>query len=325
MENLGSLCLAMERPAEAEKLITDVLAINGRTIGEKHPWNLSPQLNLAKVYSAQNKLGEAERMFAEVRRNARDRLGPDDGITVSATAYLASRYENSDRLREAEKLFNEVRESHLRVSGPENWRTLQARRNLAWNHHLQNRDVDATAEFRELLATERRVLSDQNPETLSTRKAFLRLSEALLNADMALEITSQWAASPDTVMAGQLEGLGRTLLDQHRYPDAERVLRACLAMRDKVSPDDWSRFSAQSRLGESVFGQKKYADAESLIVQGYDGLKARQGSLPADGQSALNEAGKRVVRLYDQWGQGSKAAEWRNKLQTPRDPKDPDG
>jgi hypothetical protein len=50
-------------------------------------------------------------------------------------------------------------------------------------------------------------------------------------------------------------------------------LRACLAIREKKLPDDWRRFNAQSLLGGSLLGQQKYAEAEPLLVQGYEGMK----------------------------------------------------
>ena len=34
--------------------------------------------------------------------------------------------------------------------------------------------------------------------------------------------------------------------------------------------------NARSLLGESLIGQKKYADAEPLVLSGYEGLRARE-------------------------------------------------
>jgi len=37
----------------------------------------------------------------------------------------------------------------------------------------------------------------------------------------------------------------------------------------KNQPDDWQRFRAESLLGASLAGQKKYANAAPLLLEGY--------------------------------------------------------
>jgi hypothetical protein len=64
----------------------------------------------------------------------------------------------------------------------------------------------------------------------------------------------------------------------------------------------------------SLLGQRKYADAEPWLLQGYEGLKAWAAQRPAVPQPRLREAGARIVRLYEAWGQAKKAAEWKVRL-----------
>jgi hypothetical protein len=62
-------------------------------------------------------------------------------------------------------------------------------------------------------------------------------------------------------------------------------------------------------LGEALLGQSKLAEAEPLLVQGYEGLKAREASiLPEVRTQRLSEAGRRVIRLYAALNQPGKAA-----------------
>ena len=63
-----------------------------------------------------------------------------------------------------------------------------------------------------------------------------------------------------------------------------------------------------------MLGQKKFADAEPLILAGYEGMMARHVKIPASGKPRLNDAAQRVVQLYEDWGKKDKAAEWRAKL-----------
>jgi hypothetical protein len=111
--------------------------------------------------------------------------------------------------------------------------------------------------------------------------------------------------------------LGTNLLKQARWSEAEPVLRACLAIREKALPDDWLRFNTMSQLGGALLGQGRCAEAEPLIVGGYEGMKAREAKILPPGRPRLAEAAERVVRLYEDWGQPDQAAAWRAKLGRP--------
>jgi eukaryotic-like serine/threonine-protein kinase len=50
-------------------------------------------------------------------------------------------------------------------------------------------------------------------------------------------------------------------------------------------------------------------EAEPLILQGYEGMKAREAKIPAPAKKRLAEAAERVVKLYEVWGRKNKAAE----------------
>ena len=108
--------------------------------------------------------------------------------------------------------------------------------------------------------------------------------------------------------------LGLCLLRQDRAADAEPLLRECLAIREKLTPDDWPRFNAMSLLGGCLLGQKKYDEAEPLIIRGYEGMNARASRIPAAAHYLLSEAAGRIIGLYVAWDRPAQAAEWRAKL-----------
>jgi eukaryotic-like serine/threonine-protein kinase len=85
-------------------------------------------------------------------------------------------------------------------------------------------------------------------------------------------------------------------------------------MRQIEQPGDWWRFETASQLGTALAGQKKYAEAEPSLLEGYAGLKECAAKMPARGQRALVAAGARIVPFYEAWGKKDKAQEWRKKL-----------
>ena len=99
-----------------------------------------------------------------------------------------------------------------------------------------------------------------------------------------------------------------------RFVQAEGVFREVLALKEKTAPDKWGRFYVQNSLGAALTGEKKYAEAEPLLVSGYEGVKQRESQLNPDTKKHLAEAGDGVVAMYQAWGKPEKAAEWRAKL-----------
>jgi eukaryotic-like serine/threonine-protein kinase len=69
-----------------------------------------------------------------------------------------------------------------------------------------------------------------------------------------------------------------------------------------------------SQLGAALAGQKRLAEAEPLLIKGYDGLNERQPKIPVPARKFVIEAGERLISLYEAWGKKEKAAEWKAKL-----------
>src|SRR5262245_50609207 len=91
--------------------------------------------------------------------------------------------------------------------------------------------------------------------------------------------------------------------------------RESLAIRQKKDPEHWSTFDAQLILGIALLGQKKYAEAEPLSLQGYRGMKDCEAHAPAYARVRLTAAIQRLILLYDDWGKPERAAGWRKKLE----------
>ena len=85
---------------------------------------------------------------------------------------------------------------------------------------------------------------------------------------------------------------------------------------DKLFPDAGYRFYLISLLGGSLAGQAKYAEAEPLLRQGYEGLVQRQASLPPilNAPRRVTESLERLVQLSDAWAKPTQAADWKKKL-----------
>ena len=119
----------------------------------------------------------------------------------------------------------------------------------------------------------------------------------------------------DKQIASVLSSCGRGFLALKAWTDAEPVLRECLTIREKLEADDWRTFSTTSMLGGSLLGQEKFAEAEPMLLAGYEGLQLREDKILSYNRERLTESIERLVELYTAWQKPEQAEEWSTRLE----------
>src|SRR5271157_4885900 len=319
--NLAAAYLAAGRTAEAITLDEATLKLRETKLGPGHPATLTSRHNLAETYRAAGRTAEAVALHEATLKLCESKLGPNHPDTLTSRSSLASAYWSAGRTAEAVALDEETLKLCESKFGPDHPATLTSRNNLAETYRAAGRTAEAVALHEATLKLCESKLGPDHPHTLRSRS----------NLAVAYVAAGRWAAAeplrrdlldrrrratpPDSpVLADDLAGLGFNLLMQAKRPEAETVLRECLAIHEKVIPDVWSRFNTMSQLGGALLGQGRYAEAEPLVIEGYKGMKAREVKMPPTAKPRLPEAADRVVRMYEGWGQPEKAAEWKARL-----------
>jgi hypothetical protein len=110
------------------------------------------------------------------------------------------------------------------------------------------------------------------------------------------------AGTESTAYAGELAGLGLNLVHQRKYEEAELTLRETLVLREQLQvkklATPWQVANVKSMLGEALLGQKKFNEAEPLLVAGYEGLKQNEKSIPEFARyERMTEAIQRLIDL----------------------------
>ena len=97
---------------------------------------------------------------------------------------------------------------------------------------------------------------------------------------------------------------------------AEKVCRgrSRFAASRELPPDGGS-----GALG-SLAGQKKYAEAEPLLLSGYDGMNQQHPAASTTSRFTPDQAGEAVVTLYQDWGNRDKVAEWKTNSKRQKPP-----
>lgn len=104
--------------------------------------------------------------------------------------------------------------------------------------------------------------------------------------------------------------LGQLDLAARRYTEAEAPLRICLTISEKLQPDAWTTFNTKSLLGRAMLGQKKYADAEPLLLAGYEGMKQQEKTVPPQSGTRLPETLDRLIELSSATNRPDEVKKW---------------
>jgi len=281
--NLADAYLDIGRIAEALRLHEQNLKMCEAKRGADHPDTLNSRNSLADAYASVGRIAEAVRLHEQNVKLYEVKLGPDHPDTLLSRDNLASVYLNAGRLTEAVRLHEQTLKQYEAKLGANHPDTLACRSNLATAYDRVGEFAKAELLYRVLLEQKRKRFGAEHVET-----------------------------------AGQLASLGANLLHQHKYTEAEPLLRDCLKIREAKQPDDWKTFNAQSLLGEALLGQKKYTDAEPLLLKGYQGLKERESKIPTQWKVRLIEALERLVQLYEANGNTAQADSWREERKKTR-------
>jgi serine/threonine protein kinase/tetratricopeptide (TPR) repeat protein len=309
------------RLPEAIALHKETLERMEAKLGPDHPDTLGSRGNLANAYAQAGRLPEAIALYETTLKLWKAKLGPDHPDTLRGYGNLANAYMEAGRLPEAIALFEATIELWKAKLGPSHPETLFSRGNLATAYRLAGRTSEAIALYEGTLERMETNSGPDHPTTLSLRNGLASAyedlgrwpeAEVLHRDNLARRRKTVPPDSPQ--LAGDLAALGHHLLEQSRWSEAEPLLREQLAIREKATPDDWRHYDSMSLLGGALLGQGRHADAEPLIVAGYEGMEARESRIPVPDRPSLRAAAERVIHLFESWGRLEQAAAWKTKL-----------
>jgi serine/threonine protein kinase len=309
----GSLDLAVP-------LFEEAIALQKATLGPEHNDTLISMNNLGATYKALGKLQLAQTLGEESLKLSRGRLGIDHPTTLTTMGNLASIYHDAKDLDRALPLYEETLERHVAKFGSEHPDTLNAMNNLALGYRDAQQPERALSLLKLAVAgLEKRQLMDGFAGQVVLNLADCH--ERLNQFDQAEVWRRRWSeevkkrsGKDSALYANQLATLSVNLVQQQKYAAAESALRECLAIREKNQPDAWPTFNTRSMLGGVLVAQKKYDEAELLLLSGYEGLKHREQQIPAVAKARLPDAIRRLVELYTAWEKADQSQKWQSKL-----------
>ena len=108
-----------------------------------------------------------------------------------------------------------------------------------------------------------------------------------------------------TLTLRSINNLARAYI-HHEPQRAEKLLIEARHVRETRFPKDWRTFETLALLGASLLAQNRSAEAEPLLNEGYDGMKALEARIPAPSRKYVLEASAEIAQIYEARGEKSK-------------------
>ena len=272
---------------------------------ENTPAALSTMTELASVYEAQGDFSNAEPLLKNVFETERRLLGDWHPETLHYEMNLAHFYHFQWRLKEAESLFREVLE-------------------ILRNHNYHGYELEKLGGSGVLLLSavlqEQGKFAQAEPLLNQMLKGQGKYAPDEPRLDKGDE-SNEYLLMKQAYNANALDLMGRLRLLQHRYPEAEKLLREAREQHSRIYGDDWVMHAIESLLGKSLAAQRRYSEAEQLLISGYEGMLHLRDAkvsyisyLQPIYRVGLNRAGERLVELYRDWGKPQKVTQWQARI-----------
>jgi len=275
--------------AGAEAELKDVSERIRASIGDKEPFLVQVETGLAITMAEQGRTAQATEVLRQALADAKAIFPPRHPTIIYVLTQIGGLSWKTEAWADAERAYGEALEAFEANAEARLTREPDLLNGYCVAIEMQGEAARAEAKRRAFVADARQ---DNSPAELAT---------ALAN-------------------------LGRNLMLQKRWADAEPVVREALELRRRALADDeaesWLISSAAGMLGEAIFERARieasaalFAEAEPLVLEAAESLPGNahvpvhEKGLPDKKREALD----RAVRLYDAWHLFSKDEAYADK------------
>jgi serine/threonine protein kinase/Tfp pilus assembly protein PilF len=320
LHNLASVLRDLGDNATAEPLVREALSIQ-EEIGETQNIEYAKGLtNLGAILEEKGQLDKAEALYKESLAIKRSLPDIDEGDLARSYNNMGKLYYTRGDYDAAEPYYQEAlairRKLAKGLPDPDVASTLG---NLASLREEKEDLAGAEVLHREVLNTRRKLYPDGlHPliaRTLNNLGHVLQAEGKSAEAEEcyreAIDIADVKLGPDHQERANYVKNLATTLLALGRPAEAEAKAREALAVfRKAEDPAPLKIAETESILGGCLAAQRRFEEAEPLLVESYQILAQNSG----DGAKRAPEALKRIVDFYIAWGKPERAAQFQAQV-----------
>jgi serine/threonine protein kinase/Tfp pilus assembly protein PilF len=315
LNDLGVLKRVMGDFPGAEPLLRESLGARRRLLGNGHPDVAITLVELSRTARDAGRFDEAESLAREALAIRRAAFGEEHNETATSKSDLGLLLLRRGDLAGAEPLLRENVATTERLMGARHPNTASAKASLASVMLVRGDATNAERLLREAVDVDKDVFGADRPEYAQMLNSLAgaleaegRFQEAESLFDESLRITERnFPATHPRVLTYTINR-ARVHIERGHAAETEDVLQRVLAARQQSLPaGDWRIAQAQSLLAAALIAQRRFAEAEPLMLEADRGLTALPG---AEGdERRANRA--RLVQLYAALGRRDRADAYR--------------
>ncbi len=337
MHNLAQCYRICGKANEAVQLMEAMVDLSKSRLGPEHLETTMAMSSLGIAYFSAGKVQLAASTLEKSLPVLRSRLGDNHAHTITTINHLAECWRALGKIELAIPLFEEALPAYEAQHGSSAAETLFLMNSLAvayWSSRQLGKSIPL---YEELLARQEKQLGRQHPNTqISVANLGINYKDAGRWTDALPLLEEAWGSAPKTprsawiamalfeVLAqssdknrvmellsesrndlltslsddsARLVQFSRSLLNVGLNEEAEPLLRDALRDLERLQSDGWITYHTKALLGSSLLGQENLAESETLLTDGYEGMKAHEKTNP--GLIAIRiKTLDRLIELY---------------------------
>ena len=315
LNDLGVLQRRVGNFAASEPLLVESLAIRRRLLGNMDKDVAVTLVEVARVLKDRGRVDESEAPIRESLAIRTAVLGEGHRETAVSQNELALLLWDRGDLAGAEPLFRQNVATNDKVLGADHPNTGVAKANLGRLLVAKGDAAAGEALIREGVRVRKRTFGEQHveyalglPTLAGALEAQGKLAEAEALLQDALRIAGPQLGEDHPRIVNVVVDLARVQVARGRAAGTEAPLRRALQVREQLYvAGDWRIAQAQSLLGAALLAQRRYGDAEPLLLAADKSLKPVPGRQGWDRDA--NRA--RLASLYERQGDATRASAYR--------------
>ncbi len=315
MTVLGELLISKGNYGESESLLREAVAIYQRARGAGNVNEKGFSIALTDHGGVQNYKGEsaaAEASLREAMKISANFTGSDRAVIANMYSNLAIARRGQGDLDGAITFQEKSIEEYRRLPGKPSSDTGLGYANLAFYVMMKGDYLRSETLFIEALSIYQETIGETH-QTVSYARInladnyyaqgnYMRAREEI---DRAIAIQQKLLPEGHVDYGLSYTVLGKILTRTNDFKGGESYLRRALEARTRaLKPGHRWTAETQSALGENLTAQRRYDEAETLLIESHNTLKASLGQQDPRAQ----EARRRLVALYEAWKKPEMAA-----------------
>jgi tetratricopeptide (TPR) repeat protein len=285
----------------AEDYARQALASAVNVYGEDHPVTIGSRSTLANALRFDGRNEEALPILRTVHEQFLATLGNDNQVTLAAAHDVAGTLARLGQYEEAERIHLETLDHRRRVTGDRSLPVANSLGGLGIVYTNTDRWDQAIESYTEALAILRDRVGDGHPQYATNLSNLATAYERANDFENAAKVLRELVVI-DTAAVGATH---RWVMNDYRsliealvrvdIEEAESVARERFAITSENLPeDDPAHLESMALLGMTLGEQRRFGEAEPLVVPAYEGLVDSAGKEDGRTEDALAY----VIRLY---------------------------